>query len=244
MPTYAEVLRDAASRKGPSHFRGVVAVDLLLPAEPVEGATQTDGGFAGKAVLLWQIPDSLRIEPLSPFGSPLYVVASRRGVLRIFSVRRGRFYEGAASARTMRQWIGVPLGPALLLRALQGRFPVMEEGDARRGRLSWDWRAQAIRLELPPARPEGVQQTLWLDSKTRDLVKVRLGEGEARIEILYGEFRRSPRGRLPVSVTVEQVSSGRMLRVKVLEEIPSTGESLPLDLFELSIPPGAPVIPL
>lgn len=244
MPTYTEVMRGIRSRKIPSHFRGLVAVDLHLPAESEEGAPQADGGFAGKAVLLWQGPDSLRIEPLSPFGSPLYVVAARRGLLRIFSVRRGRFYEGPASAGAMRRWIGVPLSPALLVRSLQGRLPVLEEGDTRGGRLSWDWQSQTIRLDLPPAQAGGVHQTLWLDPKTRELVKVQWGEGAERIEVLYGVFRNSPRGRLPVSVTVEQVSSGRTLRVKILEEISSAGESLPHDLFEISIPPGTQVIPL
>ncbi len=252
LPGAAQVTARLRGRTPLAAFRGLVSFSVRHPGlKGPEGEGEGEaGGFAGKAVLLWQAPGAVRFEPLNSFGSPLLVVVANRGELRVYSVARGRFYAGRAGPRAMRRWVGIPLGPALLIRILQGALPDL--GGRRTGappsrpplRLEWDGEAGALRLEALPATEGGMAQTVWLDPESLEPRRVRLAMEGAELEVRYGPFRPVGAGRLPSWTSIEDLGQGGRLRVELEKNAAAPAGEIPPGLFELPVPPGVRVLPL
>jgi hypothetical protein len=202
------------------------------------------GTYAGKTVLLWREPSSLRLEPLSPLGVPLFVVVARGGSLRAYLPGRARFFEGAADAQSMARLFGVPIGSALFVRLLQGALPVAEGADAGQARLAWDAGAGALRLELPPGEGLDRRQVVWLDPDDWSPRAARLGEPGAEMEVRFGPFLDWGGARVPG--WMEVAGPGRASRLRL--EVPSPPAPPPADfpdsVFHLPVPPGVQALPL
>ncbi|MBT3434204.1 MAG: hypothetical protein HOC91_15290 [Nitrospinaceae bacterium] len=249
LPLAAEIDTHLRSRKFPSSSRSLVFVEVDSTSEessfsPLQDLMGGEGDtYAGKAVLLWKQPASLRMEFLSPFGAPMFVIVAAKGELRAFSVARGRYYEGRANSETMAKWLGLPITPSLMIRILQGALPYLggEVGAARVGR---DEEGGAVRLELPPGAGLDRRQVAHLGRKNFMPDRVLLGERGAELEIRYGDFRRTGKYVRPLWVELRDSRRGRRVRIHLNDENPSLGETLPDDLFQLEIPVGALVAPL
>src|SRR6266536_1685090 len=72
-------------------------------------------------VLLLRAPSSLRFEALSPFGTPVLVVAGDAKALTVWEVLDGRAYILPASPDANRRWLGLALGGDELVALLSGR---------------------------------------------------------------------------------------------------------------------------
>ncbi len=72
-------------------------------------------------VLLLRAPSSLRFEALSPFGTPVLVVAGDETSLTVWEVPDDRAYILPASPDATRRWLGLALGPDELVATLAGR---------------------------------------------------------------------------------------------------------------------------
>ncbi|PYO38018.1 MAG: hypothetical protein DMD86_01340 [Candidatus Rokuibacteriota bacterium] len=71
-------------------------------------------------VLLLRAPASLRLEALSPFGTPVLVVAGDARALTVWEVLGERAYLFPASPDATRRWLGLALGPDELVAILSG----------------------------------------------------------------------------------------------------------------------------
>lgn len=71
-------------------------------------------------VLLLLAPSSLRFEALSPFGTPVLVVAGNAKALTVWEVLDGRAYILPASPDANRRWLGLALGGDELVALLSG----------------------------------------------------------------------------------------------------------------------------
>ena len=201
------------------------------------------GTYAGRAVLLWRAPAALRLEPLSPLGAPLFVVAARGASLRAYVPGRARFFEGRADAQSMARLFGVPVGSALFVQMLQGALPVVEGVDAGQARLAWDAEAGALRLELPPSEGLDRRQVVWLERESWLPRAARLGEPGAEMEIRFGPFREWGGARIPEWVEVIGPRGNSRLRLEVSFSS-LTSVEFPDSVFDLPVPPGIEALPL
>ncbi len=210
--------------------------------EFVEKFALGSGSFIGQAVLLWREPESLRLEILSPFGTPLFVFATQGKQIRAYSVDSDRYYVGRADRESLTLWLGIPIHPKLLVRILRGALPVISPESRDAVRLAWDGEAGAWRMEVPPSGRMVLRQVAWLDRETFWPHRVRLGEEGASLEVRYGDFKTLGTGRLPVWTEISDSRRDNRLRVSLMDEAGGDERPVPSSLFHLPIPPKAPVV--
>ena len=242
-----QVVSRLLSRDHPSAFRSIVSLEVTLggkkrTGEFVEKFALGSGTFIGQAVLVWKEPESLRLEPLSPFGTPLFVFATRGKQFRAYSVDSGRYYVGRADRESLTLWLGIPIHPKLLVRILRGALPVISPENRDAVRLTWDGEAGAWRMEVPPGGGMDLRQVAWLDRETFRPHRVRVGEEGASLEVRYGDFKPVGAGRLPVWTEIADSRRDSRLRVSLMDEAGGDERPVPSSLFHLPIPPKAPVV--
>ena len=249
LPQTEEVVSRLRTRRLPLSFRSIVHVGLeSLPGRDSASCSEdiwAEGGdeFSGKAVLLWKMPDALRMEFLSPFGSPLFVVVAGENRLRAYSVADRRFFVGRADSETMAKWLGLPITPALMVRILRGGLPALND-EAAAARMGWDQEAGLVRLDLPPGAGLDRRQEVYLDPRRWEPRRVRIGEEGADLWVRYGPFVRTGEGRRPIWVELEDIRRGRRLRFDMGPKGGGTAGKFSDDLFRLEVPAGATVVPL
>ncbi len=101
----------AAARAAQSYS---AAVSVRLRGDGVRAST--------RALVAWQRPDRLRLEIPGPSGVRFVVVTRSGRLAAVFPGERAAF-EGAASAATFEDFLGVALAPADLMDALVGVAP-------------------------------------------------------------------------------------------------------------------------
>lgn len=257
LPGLAEVLARIRDRRSLSSFRSVVVMEVHVSSEGeppspfLDFSRDENQTFSGKAVLLWKAPDALRLEVLSPFGSPIFVAVAKGNNLRALSVARGLYYAGRTDRDSMARWLGLSVSSTLMLRVLQGGMPLLRGAGADGMRLGWSGEIGALRLEIPPEAGGGRRQVAFLDLNRFEPREVRIGEKGSGIEVRYGPFGWWGEARVPAWVEIEDTKRGHRVRFQLMEdgERPRKGETPPIgaladDLFDLFIPPGAAVIPL
>ena len=77
----------------------------------------------------------LRIDALSPMGSPISTMVSDGGRLMLYAVSEKRFFIGESSPENLAQLLPVPLDPSELSMLLRGAIPLM---DADESLVEWD----------------------------------------------------------------------------------------------------------
>ncbi len=247
LPAPREVVSRLLSRKNPSAFRSIVFVEIDIPEEGSASPLQevfSEGGttFAGKAVLLWKAPYFLRMEFLSPFGSPVFIVAVSKEQIRAYSVPQDRYYVGRADSESMARWLGLPVSPSLMLRVLQGGIPSLNDEARSAASLAWDDETGGLRLEVPPGAGLERRQVAILDSARLEPRQILIGEEGAAIQVRYGPFRKVGAALRPEWAEMKDLRSGRKVRVVMEEE--GEGGDISAEIFRLNIPPGARVVPL
>lgn len=200
--------------------------------------------FAGKAVLIWKKPKFLRMEILSPFGSPVFVITADGKMIRALSVSQGRYYVGRADPKTMALWMGLPISLEQMVRILQGRLVPTRLLDRQDVRVGWDGELGEIRLEFSARDGDNGKELVFLKPDDLRVRGGRMGEGKEALEVRYGVFRRYGESVIPEWVEIRQFGGRRRLQIRLdgLEDPPA--EELPKELFTLHIPPGSDVFPL
>jgi len=249
LPKATEVVSRLRARRLSISFRSIVRVELESLQEG-NSDSHSEGfwaegrdEFTGKMVLLWKMPSALRIEFLSPFGSPVFVVVAFENRLRAYSVPDRRFFVGRADSETMAKWLGIPIAPALMIRILRGDLPALNDG-AVAARVGWDQEVNLVRFDLPAGAGLDRRQEAYLDPRRWEPRRVRIGEEGAAIWIRYGPFVRFGAEHRPLWVELEDVPRGRRLRLDIGPKGSEASGKFPDDLFWLDIPPGAAVFPL
>lgn len=80
----------------------------------------------GKLYIFGEMPDRLRMELVSPFGSPLTVLTVSNGRFALHDLREGRFLEGPAEPCNIARLVRIPLPPEDVSRILIGHTPIVE----------------------------------------------------------------------------------------------------------------------
>lgn len=178
--------------------------------------------------LLVQGPDSLRLEALSPFGQPYYLVVVHAGQLTAYDAAKNEALVGPATAETIARVLGLPLEAGDLVAVLAGR--VLQPKDLRVADL------------LPPdgTGPSlnligGVQrQRVWMDLQTGDVRRLEIGDGRVAVTITFRRDGGVPAG-FDFSAAGEYVTGSVTYRNVVL------GAGIDPERFTLALPKGAKI---
>ena len=196
----AEEARAALARIE-QHRRSLV--DLRSLAE----ITVRRGGRAQRlsgVMLLIGEPASLRFEALSPFGTPVLIVAGDPQSLTLWEVLDNRAYLAPASPEANRRWLGLALGGEDLVALLSGRARPLPDPTGVE-LVAPDETGPSVRLN-----GRDVEQRIWFDPASGQARQVEwTGKNPARVTFTpappdgptAGLRLETPDGTLRVSVT-------------------------------------------
>ena len=158
----------------PQSVQGVAKVRVQTPQRTLNG-TQ---------VIVAGAPDQLRAETLSPFGTPLLVLAANGTQLAVLLPGGNLFYHGQATPENLGRFTRLPLRLADLVGILLSRPPLLTYQQLDAFALAdGGWR---IELEAGQRR-----QLLHFDAALR-LVEVHyLTAGVLQLQLVYGDYAES-----------------------------------------------------
>jgi hypothetical protein len=208
----------------PESLQGVAKVKLHTPERSISG-TQ---------ILLVGVPDRLRAETLSPFGTPLMVMAANGSELAVLLPGDNRFYLGSATPENIGRFTRLPLRLADLVGILLFHPPriAYQKLHASAG-ADGGW---LVVLDAGPRRQE-----LHFDAGRRLVGTDYFYNDELQLHLAYGEFAAEPLNlprRIDLVLPLQQTEVSLVLR-----EIEVDRPFLP-GVFTLAAPPGAAVINL
>ncbi len=176
-------------------------------------------------VLLLRGPSSLRFEALSPFGTPVIVVAGDGKTLTVWEVLDERAYVLPASPDANRRWLGLAMSAEELVALLSGRVLPFKD---------------ALGVELLP--PDGVgpslslrgadgTQRIWFDPATGQAREVEWTGGANPARVLFAEGAPdSP----PAGVILATLDD--KIEVVVKYRSPRMNTGFDADLLKLTVP--------
>ena len=216
----AEAARAALARIE-QHRRSLV--DLRSLAE----ITVRRGGRAQRlsgVMLLIGEPASLRFEALSPFGTPVLIVAGDPQSLTLWEVLDNRAYLAPASPEANRRWLGLALGGEDLVALLSGRARPLPDPTGVE-LVAPDETGPSVRLN-----GRDVEQRIWFDPASGQARQVEwTGKNPARVT-----FTPAPPDGPPAGLRLETPDG--TLRVSVTYRDPKMNTGLDPALLKLTVP--------
>lgn len=191
------------------------------------------GSVTGTQVVIAARPDRLRVEALSPFGTPLLAMASDGRQLTVMLPGENLYYTGAATTENLTRFTGVPLAPTVLVDILFWQPPLVafrEISVFRTGAGGW-------RIVL---KAGAERQELVFDAATR-LEQVRYFSGDAlQLAVDYAGFDQAP--ALPRQIRLEQPPLALLASLDFSEL--TVNQPQPEGRFHLPPPAGSQVVSL
>lgn len=200
-------------------LQGLAKVKVTTP-EQTSGGTQ---------VVIVRRPGRLRAETLSPFGTPLLLLATDGVDLGVSVPSQNRFYFGKANADNIGRFIRLPIRPVDLVNTLLYNSPVWSFDELT----AWQRPDGGWLLKLTsPAR----HQELVFDARKR-LVELRYFYAKKLMaRVAYSDFLDQPRP-FPQRIDMELIEPGISASLNFSELELDTQPKL--SLFRLEPPPGA-----
>ena len=96
-----------------------------------------EGRVRGNVEMMVAVPQSIRMDVVSPFGVDLATLTSNADRFALADLRDKRFYVGRSSACNLARLTGVPVPPPVLVDLLRGQAPVLVHGGAPATRIAW-----------------------------------------------------------------------------------------------------------
>ena len=191
------------------------------------------GSVSGTQVLIASRPDRLRVEVLSPFGTPLLAMASDGKQLTVLLPGDNLYYAGAATTENLTRFTGVPLSPAVLIDLLFWQPPLVAFQKLSAFRTTeGGWRVLLV--------AGASRQELVFDAATR-LERVRYFSGDAlQLAVDYAGFAET--ASLPRQLRLEQPPFALQASLDFSEL--AINQTQPAGRFQLAPPPGSRVVPL
>ncbi len=186
----------------------------------------------GTQVLLAERPASLRAEALSPFGSPLLLLAAEDGKLGVSLPSQNLFYTGAATPENLGLFVHIPLQLTDLVGVLLYQPPIIDA-----------WREEAFAFQdggWLVKRHGTLHRQELVFNQLRQLVEVRYFEkNDLFIRIEYAKFL-GPGDSFPHRFSLDIPEKGATINLE-FSDLETNGD-LRAGIFQLSPPPGAEVV--
>jgi outer membrane lipoprotein-sorting protein len=176
-------------------------------------------------VLVLRAPSSLRFEALSPFGTPLLVVAGDAKSLTVWEVLEGRAYLLPSSPEANRRWLGVALGGDDLVAILSGRVLPLRD---------------PLAVELLPPDEQGPSlssksadgsQRIWFDPASGRVKAVEWTGGSTPARVTFPD---GPADAPPAGLTLATLDG--KLEVTIKYQDPRLNTGFDPELMTLSVP--------
>ena len=176
----------------------------------------------------------LRIDALSPMGSPISTLVSDGGRLMLYAVSQKRFFIGESSPENLGRLLPVPLDPSELSMLIRGAIPMIE---ARSKRLEWNAKDGHYSLIL---EGEKGREIIGFDPKSYDVIRIeRWIEDALRYAVRFADYEGAPNLRVPQRIRLE-VPDGK-IEVDMTVKNHQVNPDLPLEAFQLKPPRGVVV---
>ena len=203
------------------------------------GRLRVQGGkqrWSGRAFLLSQFPDSLRLEVVNLFGHPVLYAASDGHQFTLWDPSRNRAYRGSAANNTLAHLIEFPLQDQEALLILAGTVPPCYDGKHELFRIQG---TENLMLQL-----EGVhgrlKQRVWLEGEGLMVTRIeRTQGGERELEARFSDFIQIGGSYYPKSVVME----GTKARLNLQYQEFVINEELDESVFHLALPGVVEIIP-
>ena len=236
----AEIIAKLKQRRYPRAYRGAVFMQLRFHDARAETRLANplvpQGSFSGHAALVLQQPDSLRLEPLSPFGTPLVVVVARGASFRAYSPSRNTIYLGRTNRRGIERILGIPLDSEIVIKLLLGDWAVVLGGEE-----NLDLKKPGSGYVLQTRRGfEGVISG-FVELEPRDLhpVKMEIRTQRGTILVRYEGFAKTGGVWRPSDVEILGPGGKNRLHISYPADEGAVDTALPDELFRLKPPRGA-----
>ena len=239
----AEMFRELRQRRYPRAYRGVASMRLRFSGAPAGSGFANplipEGSFSGRAVLLLRSPDSLRLEPLSPFGAPLMIVVARGGSFRAYSPSRNAIYAGGTDTRGIGRILGIPLDSRIFVKLLLGDW-LAALGDEK----NFDFRRleSAYSLEAGEGAEKSVLRSVTLGLRDWHPRKMKIRARRGAILVRYGAFLKAGDVWCPSSVEIVGPGGENRLHVSYSSGQGAVDAAFSDELFRLAPPRGAETI--
>ena len=197
--------------------------DLRTLADITVRRSNRSQRLSGVLLLLGE-PASLRFEALSPFGTPVLIVAGDPQSVTLWEVLDDRAYIAPASPDANRRWLGVALGGEDLVALLAGRVRALAD-PASVELLAADGVGPSLRLT-----GDGVEQRIWFDPDEGRPKQVEwTGRNPVRVT-----FAATPPEAPPAGLKLEKPDGS--LQVTITYRDPRMNTGLDPSLLKLSVP--------
>ena len=203
------------------------------------GTIRVQGGkqrWSGRAFLLSEFPDSLRLEVVGLFGNPVLYAVSDGHQFTIWEPGREQAYQGLASSGTLARLIRFPLQDHEALLLLAGIVPPWHRVQAKLFRLS-KTESFMLQLENKPAR---LRQRIWLEGEDLIVTRIeRVQDDERKFEAQFSDFVAIDGSFYPRSVVME----GGQAHISIRYQQFTVNEDLDTSVFHLALPEGIEIVP-
>lgn len=227
IPPAAEVLEQVhARREFLKGLKGLAHTKISSPAR----------AFSASQILFAREPGSLRIETLSPFGTPVLYAVTDGSELSVYHPSENRYYRGSFQAGSVSLGLPSDLTPAEIVSFLLGGVPL------------WDYEKATIRGErekgvwvLDLLTSRGESQTLWVHPQFFYVLRAEFHRPRFSYHAEFTDFRQANEILFPHRMLLESRDAQTKISVEFqdLELNPVWG---PQD-FVLPVPPGVTVSP-
>lgn len=188
----------------------------------------------GTQVILAEKPNRLRAETLSPFGSPLLLLAADGKNLGVLLPSRNIFYTGEATPANLGRFVRIPLRLTDLISVLLYQPPMIDTLSEEAFELQ-DGGWLLVRYSSPRR-----QELIF--NHARQLVEVSYYDrDELFLKINYGQFSEEG-GRFPHLFGIELPEAKTTARLE-FSDLEINGELRP-GIFQLKPPEGATIVSL
>lgn len=203
------------------------------------GSIRVQGGkqrWSGRAFLLSEFPDSLRLEVVGLFGNPVLYAASDGQKFTIWEPGREHAYQGLASSGTLARLIKFPLPDREALLLLAGIVPPWHQVRAKLFRLS---EPESFMLELEN-RAARLRQRIWLEGEDLIVTKIERVQGnEGKFQAEFSDFVSIDGTFYPRSIVMEGGKAHLSIRYQQF----AINEDLDASVFHLALPEGIEIVP-
>jgi len=191
------------------------------------------GHYPMRAVIILKRPCYLRLEILSPLGSPYYFLAATPDNISIFDPSQSKYYEGRPTAENLSRFLPGAFRIEEVVMVLSGAFPMMVNDD-----VSFKGHEEFNHFFVEVESLIGGSQVVEFGENNRLLKFAQKNHnGQEVYNVQYGEYEKE---NVPGSIVVTLADGITSMRVKYYEF--KVEENNDLSVFNLPVPEGVKTI--
>ncbi len=180
-----------------------------------------DQRVAGKIYVFGELPDRLRVELVSPFGSPLSVLTVDQKRFALHDHRQGRYLKGPADPCNIARLIRIPLPAPDVARVLIGHTPLLD------GPVTIEWDRKGVYRLTIEESPAVQYLDIGPDRSTLPLYRSRLvGAAGEVFDMTYDRWKFVGSIAVPREIRVKMPGE----QIHLLVRYDANGVELNVDL--------------